>query len=242
MKHIKKGAVPHPLREWIKANKFLPDAEFGSHGFPKDDVRRSLLDEQGFVCAYTMTQISAATCHIEHIKPQEQSRQEKLLSETWDYKNLLACYPGDDPSAPGRGEFGATKKGSEWSATQFVSPLAESCEKRFRFLADGTVTVSQANDSAAKWTLETLKLDSEVLDDWRRAAIEAFGVSLTSPSPLNRSDAERLRAALRKRRADGSFFSYSVVLEQVAEDYLSKLNKIDKARQFAKRSQATKGG
>src|SRR5262245_23643177 len=101
MKYIKKRQAPQCLRDWIRTNKDIEGVEYGSHGFPKDEVRDALLSEQGRLCAYAMVPLARDTCHIEHIKPQELSKAEQAVQETWDYTNLLACYPGNDPSAPG---------------------------------------------------------------------------------------------------------------------------------------------
>ena len=241
MKYVKKGKVPKPLKGWIKMNKNLPGAQYGSLGFPTADVRDALLNEQGKLCAYTMVPLSTETCHVEHIKPQELSRAEQSLHETWDYNNLLACYPGDDPHAAGRDQFGATKKGSNWDEQYFVSPLQGACESHFRFTSDGAVSPSRSNDHAAAWTIDTLGLDCEILAEWRRAAIEAFGVSLTSATPLKRSQADQLRTAIRKRRADGTFNGYCVAVEHAAEAYIAMLDKIAKNKKFAGRSRAKKG-
>jgi len=233
MKYIKKGKPPKQLKDWMRVNNDVPDAQYGTHGFPKGEVKDALINEQGHLCAYAMVPIVATTSHIEHIKPRTISRAQDALGETWDFENLLACYPGSDPNAVGRNQFGATKKDKTWDEERFVSPLHESCESRFCFTVDGGVSARNEKDAAAFWSIRTLGLDCGVLEEWRRAAIEAFGVSLAAPNPLKRSEAERLRKSIRKRRRDGSFHGYCVAVAHAAEEYIALLDKRAKKRQYA---------
>lgn len=241
MKYIKKQRAPKSLRDWIKVNSQLPGAEYGTHGFPKDEVRKTLLAEQGHLCAYAMISVAESSCHIEHIKPQERSRAEGAPHETWDYTNLLACYPGNDPEAIGRDEFGATKKGSAWDAHQFVSPLQHSCESRFRYASDGSVSTVKSEDTAAEWTIQTLGLDCSVLCELRRSAIEAMGVSLTSTAAIDVAEAKKLLSEIQKRRSDGSFHAYCTAIEHAAADYLAIIEQRKKKARYASRARTKKG-
>lgn len=241
MKYIKKQRAPKPLRDWIKGNSHLPGAEYGTHGFPKDEVRQTLLAEQGHLCAYAMISVAEASCHIEHIKPRERSKADGAIHETWEYTNLLACYPGNDPEAVGRDAFGATKKGSAWDAREFVSPLQHSCESRFRYAIDGSVSVAKPGDTAAKWTIDTLGLDCAMLCELRRSAIEAMGVSLTSAEAIDAAATKRLLSGIQKRRSDGAFHAYCVAIEHAAASYLAIIEKRNKKAKFASRSRTKKG-
>ena len=100
MKYIRKGPRPLALRNWERSNARLPGVQYGSHGFPIADVQRALVTEQGSICAYTMIRIGIDSSHVEHLKPQALSRSEGRLEETFDYQNIVACYP----SAPKPGE------------------------------------------------------------------------------------------------------------------------------------------
>lgn len=240
MKYIKKGRPPQPLKCWIRENSGVPGAQYGTLGFPTSATKEALLSEQGNLCAYAMVPIDGSTSHVEHIKPQVLSRSENAPNETWNYANLLACYPGNNPDGTGHAQFGATKKGDAWEGDKFVSPLQESCENRFRFSSDGSVAVNSTEDEAAAWTISALGLDCSVLGEWRQAAIEAFGVSLNAPNPLKRVEAERLRGAVKKRREDGSFHGYCIAVLHAAEDYIALLDKRAKKKQYAVKSRASK--
>lgn len=240
MKYIKKGRPPQPLKCWIRENSGVPGAQYGTLDFPTSATKKALLSEQGNLCAYAMVPIDASTSHIEHIKPQVLSRSEIAPNETWDYANLLACYPGNNPDETGRTQFGATKKDDAWEGEKFVSPLQESCENRFRFSSDGSVAVNSPGDEAAAWTIDTLGLDNVVLGEWRRAAIEAFGVSLTAPNPLKRTEAERLRVIVKDRREDGSFNGYCIAVLHAAEEYIALLDKRRKKKRYATKFRTSK--
>ena len=87
MRYIAKCRAPIELLRWKKQNPQAGFAEMPSE--LKCCVRRSLMKEQGFLCAYTMKRITESTCHIEHFHPQSAYPQ-----EVTEYANLLACWPG----------------------------------------------------------------------------------------------------------------------------------------------------
>ena len=80
---IKKGNEPRSLTVYRKTQYAYFD------GCPKDEIRKSLLKEQGYLCAYCMRRIDLKHTRIEHWTPEaELSELEKL-----DYSNMLAvCY------------------------------------------------------------------------------------------------------------------------------------------------------
>jgi len=80
---IHKGKEPASLTAYRKEKFSYYD------GCNKNDIRDSLLEEQGYLCAYCMRRIDKESTRIEHWKP------ENLLSEQerMDYSNMLAvCY------------------------------------------------------------------------------------------------------------------------------------------------------
>ncbi len=241
MKHVKKGSPPQELKDWVRANYNVPDAEFGTHGFPKKETKDALLKEQGNLCPYTMIPLDKSNSHIEHIKPQEESRVSKTLSETWDYNNMLACYPSNDSDAPGRHDFGSLKKDNHWDEAKFLSPLTPSCESRLRFSMDGTVCARNTGDTEATWTIALLGLQEKILEELRRATIDTLGVSATAEARLSRPQAERLIKDIQKRRSDGSFHGYCVAVEHAAKEYIALLDKQEKKRKYAVKDRSAKG-
>ena len=96
MKHIQKNITPEArqaLRTFIRLEKEKAhyDNFKGSDG--KSDVQKSLLIEQGFLCAYCMRRIVMPS-KIEHWVTREKSNRDKKPKQTVDYKNILAVCNG----------------------------------------------------------------------------------------------------------------------------------------------------
>ncbi|MCY2992139.1 MAG: TIGR02646 family protein [Planctomycetota bacterium] len=237
MKHIKKSAPPQQLISWAAANAGLPSLRYGHGGFPHPAVHKSLIAEQGCICAYTMIRIDESTSHVEHLKPQTVSRKEENPSETADYRNIVACYPKQHIAGDPPVKFGAIFRGEAWDPVKFLSPLNAACEARIRFGTDGKVRPWKSTDAGAKWTIGTLALDASSLTEYRRAAIEARGVSLAADEPLTRKEAQRIVAGICTRNTDGRFHPYCVAIKHAAEEYLRLIEKKAKRRNYVRASQ-----
>jgi len=98
---IKKGKEPHSLTEYKKQ----PHAFYDNCN--KDDIRESLLREQGYLCAYCMRRITKAHMKIEHWYPES-----KLdVAECMDYSNMLGCCVGHKDHYDRAGDTCDTHKG-----------------------------------------------------------------------------------------------------------------------------------
>ena len=219
MQRIEKRGEPTELTRW--RNEFRNDPNFGYGllcGKPAHEaVIRSLIAEQGGLCAYTGLRIHAeemrgergvrhATAHVEHLLPQKYCTGAHT-GESVAYDNLVACFPG--PNAPAV-TYGATFKKS-WPAeeerTLFVSPLTSGCEDRFRFNNRGEITAARADDEAAKETIRRLGLDCKELNLLRKAAIMAA---------LKPSNPKQLRNRLNSiERESGTYTVFRFVVRQV---------------------------
>ena len=135
-----------------------------AHEVTKD----SLIEEQGWLCAYTGQSIRRETAHIEHLKPQAHCSP----AESVDYRNMVACLPSPNAKSPG---YGAIEKG-DWPAPGqahlFVSPLSPGCEQRFRFDSQGRIRSANNEDAAANETIRRLRLDHASLIQNRAADLE----------------------------------------------------------------------
>lgn len=77
MKRIIKGQEPASFIKFKQENEkagvnLRYDTHLGAE--QRVPIKKALLREQGFICAYTLKRISLDSCHIEHLKPEELCR------------------------------------------------------------------------------------------------------------------------------------------------------------------------
>lgn len=99
---IQKGDAPNSLIQYRKAANAYFD------GCNKDDIRDSLLEDQGHLCAYCMCRIYKNTMKIEHWYPENRLTDQECL----DYSNMLGCCPGHNAGDSGRNDICDTHKGN----------------------------------------------------------------------------------------------------------------------------------
>jgi uncharacterized protein (TIGR02646 family) len=229
MKHINKRQAPHALTRWVDANQQLPqNLVYNRAGFPHAAVLDALLQEQGFLCAYTLTRINENAAHVEHIKPQTCCRREDeqreanghpCQREDIAWRNVVACFPESSPPVPPT--YGAVVKGSWWEPHLFVSPLQNGCENRFWFTPDGKVVEADETDAAARTTIEKIALGNPRLCELRETAYKRAGVHRRSDKPITSlAKVEQLIAGwVHRHRETGAYAEFCIPLVQVAKDY-----------------------
>lgn len=229
MRHIQKNNEPQSLIQWRAVNQ--NDPNFGYRLIEanlRGDIWQALVAEQGRLCAYTGRRIDEASCHIEHPKPQAHC----MNGEDVSFANMLACVPA--PNAPGL-PYGAHKKGSWPDATEealFVSPLRPSCEERFSFTLSGEIRASSPADAAAKETIDRLGLNHTLMQQFRKAAIEAtLGIRGRGHASLNlhsaRARLNGLRAAERNR---SPLEPFCFVLKQALQKHITRVEAIRQSK------------
>ena len=226
MKRIIKGKEPQQLLNFKNANRLAPQnlSYINLWKAEREPVKKSLLNEQGFLCAYTLKRIDFETCHIEHIKPEELCRKqieqgEGTLSDL-DYKNMVACFPKSGVSGVSKEKyFGAIKKGDWWAGDgkAFVSPLDADCENHFTFNSKGEV---HHTTRKGKITIDVLALNHRILVNDRKRAIDEF----INRKPLSKAHAERAIREITQRRKDG-FYEYCVPVKFALQEHIEKLKK-----------------
>jgi uncharacterized protein (TIGR02646 family) len=220
VKYIRKRREPPVLRDWRLKQKSSPQNLIyqAIPGETLNEVRDALLLEQGFLCAYSMMRIATRDGgHVEHILAQSKTR-----GTAWSirYDNMIYCYPGTE--AP-RCDFGAHKKdGKAYAAGELVSPLDPTCENRFAFERDGSVSVTNESDAAAKNTVLNLNLDCEALREARKAAIDSLPIFRPSERRLTAKQAESLAIKLLEQDESGRFRAFAVALAQVMRRYVRR--------------------
>jgi uncharacterized protein (TIGR02646 family) len=207
------------LRKWKDDNAGVPENLVYSalHGTETRAIRRQMIVEQGYLCAYTMQRIGTPDeCHIEHIVPQTQDH-----GKTLDYENMLACFPGTKlpPAWNPKYPYGAQQKGGAYiDDASFVSPLNVDVENRFKYEANGSVRPA-ADDTAASSTITILRLDHGVLAELRRAAIEERVLD----AALSAEEAEELAATISSPGATGMLPEFCTAISQVSVWYANAI-------------------
>lgn len=238
MRWIRKSSEPSELTEW--RSRYSNDINFGYSLMRQDHtvtkaVTKSLLQEQGWLCAYTGLRIDGYTnpqeplkcdCHIEHVKPQDHC----IPMETVTYTNIVACYPAPNPES--KTPYGAEQKGSWPDSSEqhlFVSPLDATCETRFLFNLRGEIQY-RPGDQAAETTIEKLGLKHPELTAFRKAAIQGtLGKSNNLPIKTARA---RLKGI--KSQQGGRLEPFCFVLVQALEKHISRLEAIAKSKKAKK--------
>lgn len=229
MRQIQKSTEPRRLASWRAAHQNDPNFGYDLiNGVLRNEIKRSLLDEQGEICAYTGMRICQDTSHIEHPKPQTHCGP----GEDVRYTNMLACFPA--PNAP-EVPYGARQKGSWPDPTKeylFVSPLSGGCEARFSFTLRGKIKPADAGDDGAKATINALTLDHRLLTDLRKAAIDkTLEIFRAGPASLPLSKARHRLAGLeRAELAGGILEPFCFVLKQALVKHISRVEAIRQNR------------
>lgn len=218
MRHISKTEAPNDLGEWINLTRARAPQNLTYDAIPgeiKDKIRTSLLREQRWLCAYTMIALrDESACHIEHLLAQSTHPAEQVK-----YTNMTACYPGSQVNSKGCGYGAHAKAGCNIDEVEFVSPLSPSCEARFEYRNDGTIS---GIDPAAISTVKLLKLDHPALRRMRAAAVKAAGFTNQAD---NVASIQEARAFLKKCKSElpsERLPEFCVALAQIGQRYIEK--------------------
>ncbi|MDZ8052199.1 MAG: hypothetical protein RMX68_030370 [Aulosira sp. ZfuVER01] len=200
-------------------------------------VTDSLVEEQGWLCAYSGMRINGyieieengttyhkCDCHIDHVKAQDYCNAEEEVT----YTNMVASYPG--PNAEHKTPYGGEQKGNwpdhnKGEQNLFVSPLDRSCETRFLFSLKGEIKYNQG-DRAAETTIKKLGLDHHDLTKFRKAAIQG---TLGLKNDLRIQDA-RSRLKKLQFQQEGKLEPFCFVLIQALEKHIKRLEYIAKSK------------
>jgi len=229
MRHIQKKNEPQSLTEWRAAHR--NDPNFGYlliEANLRREIRQALIAEQGGLCAYTGRRIGETSCHIEHPKPQVHCTKGEDVS----FANMLACVPA--PNAPGL-PYGAHKKGAWPDAIEealFVSPLRPGCEERFSFSLNGEIKASDPTDAAAKKTIEQLGLNHALMQQFRKAAIDAtLRIHGRGNASLDLHSARvRLNGLTAAEQNHSPLEQFCFVLKQVLQRHITRVEAIRKSK------------
>lgn len=162
MRPIKKRTEPDSLTQ----HRSKSHSNYDNYA-AKDDLRESLVAEQGAICCYCMQRIHAERTRmkIEHWACQEDHSDQDL-----NYDNLLGACPGGE-GKPGHLQHCDTSKGKKPLRRNPAvnSPLVD---RDVRYLPDGTMT---SDDAAFDGELnDVLHLNIVRLKNNRKAVLDAL--------------------------------------------------------------------
>jgi uncharacterized protein (TIGR02646 family) len=106
----------------------------------KDEWSKTLLEEQGYLCAYTMVSIEKTGLGFmkrEHINPQNDTPQNDL-----NHRNVVAVCMGNEGYEP-KDQYADTRKGD--TLLNFITPLSPDCEKLIKYRPNGEITSPYPN-------------------------------------------------------------------------------------------------
>ena len=168
MKHIVKDQNTPDFDDWkASANDDWQPTYEGLIGTTKKEVKDSLMKEQGHICCYCERKLSNNDSYIEHFKPRSEEDVDPL-----DYANILcSCQNQLKKGVP---RHCGHSKDNWFDEDLLISPLYPDCEGRFAYTGDGKIRTANEFDTAATITIEKLKLDIELLNDFRKKVIESF--------------------------------------------------------------------
>ena len=197
MKRIAKSPEPEVFSRWKAKDRMAHRPNWDRVRSPlKQRIHESLMQEQGFLCCYCETSITADGSHVEHFRP----RRYRALQ--LDYDNLL-CSCQREPSAGEPHHCGYLK--DDWfDEDLLVSPLSPDCEDRFQFTANGDIFPRRNNDAGAKVTIRKLGLNIPKLRALREAAVAGLYY-------LSKTEIRQLLV----RGADGKFLPFHTTIKQV---------------------------
>ncbi len=215
MKHVAKGSPPATFTAWL-ARTANDDGRAWNHlqNPEKDALFHALLAEQGWICCYCGRPVARGDSHIEHFRPRRD-----YPDRIFDYGNLHASCQREGHSREPR--VCGHAKGKWFDDVRHVDPQDPACERRFRFLWDGTIEPADDGDTAAKTMIAVLNLNAPFLVKNRQAAMD--GVLREDPadpySPiLPTSSLLREAAANARPDAEGRLPGFAHAVARRAED------------------------
>lgn len=174
------------------------------------DLRESLLEDQGYICAYCMRRIpvadkgTAETTRIEHITPQSHLTKEEAL----DYSNMVICCPGAIASVSKK-ECHCDRHKAELPIS--FTPFDQNFINTLSYTTDGTIKSSNADYD--KDINEVLNLNIALLKANRKAVRKQLITSL-GKREWKKVDLEKILKAYSEKDSEGKKKEYcGVVIE-----------------------------
>jgi len=223
VKKINKGNEPKTLTNYRSAilkkdstseniyNDFPNKTKAGCNDSDVGNLRKQLLEEQGYLCCYCMSRINCDTSKIEHFKDQSANRDLQI-----DYQNLFIACEGNE---------GHTKKQTHCdtfkgaNALNHINLLSE-VENKIKYqLSEGMI---YSDDSNIDMEINAvLNLNVKLLKNNRKQAISQFITEVKKKLGKNRWSKNALEKEVdRYKKKD-----VSQKFKQFSEMFVYALNK-----------------
>lgn len=175
MKFIKKSSSPINYDKYCK-RKDATYSDLQNNNEIKEVLKKSLLNEQGYICCYCGCRITEDNMIIEHLLPRSRYPNKEL-----DYNNLLASCDGGRKKRTENNKKNTKKNNitpeccdsAKKNNVIKITPLMPKCEESFLFDDEGKIYPMPGNTDAED-TINVLSLDAPTLNHKRKAAIEAY--------------------------------------------------------------------
>jgi uncharacterized protein (TIGR02646 family) len=214
MKRIIKGREPkslfkHRQKQFANYNNYAE----------KDELRTSLLTEQGHICCYCMQHISIDKMKIEHWKSQDEYEELQL-----DYNNLLGACEGGQGS-PSHLQHCDTKKGNTKITINPVDNL-RNCEDVIKYLGTGKI---YSNDETIDEELnDVLNLNMQTLANNRKEVVDLVLKQLRSEHPKGDWTVAILNKKIQQwsnRQKDGKYKPYCQIVIYYLRNKLYRISR-----------------
>jgi uncharacterized protein (TIGR02646 family) len=198
---IKKGKEPNSLTEYKRQSNAYYD------GCNKSDIKKALLKEQGYLCAYCMKRISETDMTIEHYNTQSNISEKEALN----YNNMLGVCLGNR----GEGQKNFTCDAHRGNDSMKINPFLKSSIDLIGYKDDGKIysTDIEINKDLDK----TLNLNCEqvLLIANRNRALEAlkkYLSNLKSKGTWKKEFLEKIKKKYECTDKDGKLEAYSGIV------------------------------
>ena len=138
-----------------KYRETTPGAVYDSARIDKEAIRKSLLEEQGYICAYYMCKIDVDSSTIEHYISQKKHEDSTLRVEEHHRQSLM--YSNMSAVCKNNGEHCDKSRGN--IPLKILDPHKPSCERLIAYNLQGEVVPTGENEGKVVFDIDTLCLN-----------------------------------------------------------------------------------
>lgn len=189
MKHIRKESEPSAWR----AHRTTPGASFEANA----ELKESLLQEQGYICCYCMSRISAERMKVEHFRPR------RYTESIMEYGNLLGACLGTSNQYL---HCDTNKADQEIS----INPTDRHCESIISYSPNGRVKFPEAYRVDIE---ATLNLNNPILIANRKAALDTtLDLLKRANRGFSAGNLERVRTKFQSKDSNGRYSEFCQIV------------------------------